>query len=63
MPLVFRAAFKPTPSIAKAQQTIDLRMMREAKEDSITLSFENVAQIFQFVCLMKQAKDLMTWGE
>ena len=29
MPLVFRAAFKPTPSIAKEQQSIDLRTMRE----------------------------------
>ena len=29
MPLVFRAAFKPTPSIAKEQQSIDLRTMQE----------------------------------
>ena len=29
MPLVFRAAFKPTPSIAKEQQSIDLRTMKE----------------------------------
>ena len=27
MPLVFRAAFKPTPSIAKAQQTVNLETM------------------------------------
>ena len=31
MPLVFRAAFKPTPSIAKEQQSIDLRTMRETR--------------------------------
>ena len=29
MPLVFRAAFKPTPSIARAQQSVDLRTMEE----------------------------------
>ena len=29
MPLVFRAAVKPTPSIAKAQQSVDLRTMEE----------------------------------
>ena len=28
MPLVFRAAFKPTPSIAKEQQTVSLREMK-----------------------------------
>ena len=27
MPLVFRAAFKPTPSIAKEQGSVDLRSM------------------------------------
>lgn len=31
MPLVFRAAVKPTPSIAMEQQTVDLRTMTEAK--------------------------------
>ena len=30
-PVVFRAAFKPTPSIAKEQDTIDLETMQEAK--------------------------------
>ena len=29
MPLTFRAAFKPTPSIAKPQKTVDLEAMRE----------------------------------
>ena len=29
MPIVFRAAFKPTPSIAKPQQSVDLRTMTE----------------------------------
>ena len=29
MPIVFRVAFKPTPSIAKPQQSIDLRAMTE----------------------------------
>ncbi len=29
MPLTFRAAFKPTPSIAKPQKTVDLRTMSE----------------------------------
>ena len=28
MPLVFRAAFKPTPSIARAQRTLSLRTMQ-----------------------------------
>lgn len=28
-PLVFRAAFKPTPSIARRQRTVDLAAMRE----------------------------------
>ena len=31
MPLVFRAAFKPTPSIAKEQDSVDLRTMQPAK--------------------------------
>lgn len=31
MPLVFRAAFKPTPSIAQQQQTVDLAAMAEAQ--------------------------------
>ncbi|MBR0051664.1 MAG: chorismate synthase [Firmicutes bacterium] len=31
MPIVFRAAFKPTPSIAKEQDTVDLRTMENAK--------------------------------
>jgi chorismate synthase len=29
MPLVFRTAFKPTPSIAKEQQTINLKTMKQ----------------------------------
>ena len=29
MPLVFRAAFKPTPSVAKAQQSVNLQTMQE----------------------------------
>ena len=29
MPIVFRAAFKPTPSIARRQRTVDLAAMRE----------------------------------
>ena len=29
MPLVFRAAFKPTPSIGKVQQSVDLRTLEE----------------------------------
>ena len=31
MPLVFRAAFKPTPSVAKAQKTVDLRTGAETE--------------------------------
>ena len=31
MPLRFRAAFKPTPSIAKPQKSVDLRTMEEAE--------------------------------
>lgn len=31
MPLVFRAAFKPTPSIAKEQNSVDLKLMQNAK--------------------------------
>ncbi len=31
MPLVFRTAFKPTPSIAKEQDTVDLRTMTNAR--------------------------------
>jgi len=30
-PMVFRAAFKPTPSIAKEQDTVDLETMQDAK--------------------------------
>ena len=31
MPIVFRAAFKPTPSIAREQQSVDLRAMKPEK--------------------------------
>ena len=31
MPLVFRAAFKPTPSIAKTQKTVDLSRMENCE--------------------------------
>ena len=31
MPLVFRAAFKPTPSIAKKQQSVDLASMTDTE--------------------------------
>jgi len=31
MPVVFRVAFKPTPSIRKPQKTVDLRTMREVE--------------------------------
>ena len=31
MPLVFRAAFKPTPSIGKIQNSVDLKTMQAAK--------------------------------
>ncbi len=31
MPLIFRAAFKPTPSISKEQETVDLRTREAAK--------------------------------
>ena len=31
MPIVFRAAFKPTPSIAREQQSVDLRTMKPEK--------------------------------
>lgn len=31
MPLVFRAAFKPTPSIAKEQESVDLSTMQETR--------------------------------
>ena len=31
MPLIFRAAFKPTPSIAKEQDTVSLSKMENVK--------------------------------
>ncbi|MBE5997466.1 MAG: chorismate synthase [Lachnospiraceae bacterium] len=31
MPVIFRAAFKPTPSIAKPQQSVDLKEMKETE--------------------------------
>ena len=31
MPILFRVAFKPTPSIRKPQKTVDLRTMREVE--------------------------------
>ena len=31
MPIVFRTAFRPTPSIAKPQKTVDLRTMKETE--------------------------------
>ena len=31
MPLLFRCAFKPTPSIAKPQRSVDLRTMEETE--------------------------------
>ena len=31
MPLILRTAFKPTPSIARQQQSVDIESMREAE--------------------------------
>ena len=40
-----------------------LNTMRSQGEGHIMFDFSEVAQIFQFVCFMKQVKELVNWGE
>ena len=37
--------------------------MRSEGRTNIVFSFEEVSQMFQFVCFMKQVKELVNWGE
>ena len=40
-----------------------LNTMRSQGEGHIMFDFSEVAQMFQFVCFMKQVKELVNWGE
>ena len=37
--------------------------MRSEGRSNIVFSFEEVSQLFQFICFMKQVKELVNWGE
>ena len=40
-----------------------LEEMRKGKCETVTFNYEEVSQMFQFVCFMKQVKELVNWGE
>lgn len=40
-----------------------LNRMREESSQLVIFSFEEVSQLYQFICFMKQVKELVNWGE
>ena len=40
-----------------------LETMRKEKEGYVEFDYNEVSQLFQFVCFMKQVKELVNWGE
>lgn len=40
-----------------------LNCMRDESSQLVIFSFEEVSQLYQFVCFMKQVKELVNWGE
>ena len=40
-----------------------LNHMRNEQNQLIVFSFEEVSQLYQFVCFMKQVKELVNWGD
>ena len=40
-----------------------LEEMRKGKCETVTFNYAEVSQMFQFVCFMKQVKELVNWGE
>lgn len=40
-----------------------LYAMRCEKSEQIKFSYEEVSALYQFVCFMKQVKELVNWGE
>ena len=43
--------------------TKKLQEMRTFHANSVDFDFQEVSQLFQFVCFMKQVKELVNWGE
>lgn len=40
-----------------------LETMRKEKEGYVEFDYNEVSQLFQFVCFMKQVKELVNWGD
>ena len=40
-----------------------LNCMRDESSQLVIFSFEEVSQLYQFVCFMKQVKELVNWGD
>ena len=40
-----------------------LNRMRDESSQLVIFSFDEVSRLFQFVCFMKQVKELVNWGE
>ena len=40
-----------------------LDTMRDRGDTHIQFGYEEVSQLFQFICFMKQVKELVNWGE
>ena len=40
-----------------------LQEMRYAKCETVGFNYEEVSQLFQFICFMKQVRELVNWGE
>ena len=73
MPLVFHAAFKPTPSIALPQRSVDLEKMEETelrvpgRHDPCVVPravpvVEAVAAIAVYDALLSRRKELEAWN-
>lgn len=40
-----------------------LESMRLGKVDHVMFNFNEVSQMYQFICFMKQVKELVNWGD
>ena len=40
-----------------------LQSMRDDLDDEVKFNYLEVAKMYQFVCFMKQVKELVNWGE
>lgn len=39
-----------------------LKQMKDEKEDAICFDYYEVAQMYQLICMMKQIREIVGWG-